>query len=244
MNNENNELVKNILDRTFFAAWKDKRHELDSYKYGNYNALELQVSAACDLNCTYCYYTKHSKDLYPAKLSKPDLVMKNLDILLRWLSKNKYYPKFDVFSGELFASKLGFEVVDRLVDWHISENVEGTIVIPTNFSFILDGAKTNKVEELLLKGKDHNIWVGLSASVDGKYADVNRPFRDDKNVRTEEYYDDVFKFAKKHCIAFHPMIYSNNIERWKDNFLWFQENFKKYDIPWLSMYLLEVRNVE
>ena len=31
---------------------------------------------------------------------------------------------------------------------------------------------------------------------------------------------------------------------WKDNFLWFQEMFKKYDIPWSAIYLLEIRNAE
>ena len=40
------------------------------------------------------------------------------------------------------------------------------------------------------------------------------------------------------------MIYSENIEKWKDNFLWWQENFEKYGIPFDHLYLLEVRNAE
>lgn len=244
MNNEHNELVKSILNRTFFAAWKNQKYKEDLYKYGNYDNLEIQLSAVCDLHCDYCYYAKYSKDLYPAPISKPENVLKNLDMLLEWLGENNYYPKFDVFSGEPFATDMGFEVVNKLIDWHIKEDISGEIVIPTNFSFIFSEKKIEKIEELISKGKDNNVRVYLSASVDGKYCDVNRPFHNSEIVRTDEYYDKVFEFAKKYQIAFHPMVYSNNIEKWKDNFLWFQENFKKNDIPWTSLYLLEVRNVE
>jgi radical SAM protein with 4Fe4S-binding SPASM domain len=40
------------------------------------------------------------------------------------------------------------------------------------------------------------------------------------------------------------MIYSQGIEKWKDNFLWYQEMLAKYGIPWNNIYLLEVRNQE
>jgi hypothetical protein len=73
----------------------------------------------------------------------------------------------------------------------------------------------------------------------GKQLDLlNNDFRDD------EYYDKVFKFAKEFNFGFHPMIYSNNIEKWIDNFNWFQEQFKNYDLPWPNIYLLQVRNKE
>jgi len=45
-------------------------------------------------------------------------------------------------------------------------------------------------------------------------------------------------------MGFHPMIYSNKIEYWIDNFLWFQKMFYKYGINPFNVYLLEVRNVE
>jgi len=40
------------------------------------------------------------------------------------------------------------------------------------------------------------------------------------------------------------MIYSNMIEYWSDNFLWFMRNYVKYGIPLNNLYLLEIRNVE
>lgn len=243
MNKENTDLVKSMLNRTFFTAWKNQKYKEDEHKYGNYKSLEIQISAACDLKCKYCYYTNHGKELYPAKLAKPDLVLKNLGILLDWLSENKYYPKFDFFSGEPFAQSVGFEALEKLIDWHIEEGVDGQISVPTNFSFLFSDDKTIEVERLITKGKENGIEVLLSASIDGKYCDVNRPFRDGR-IRTDEYYYKAFEFAKKWGCGFHPMIYSENMEKWKDNFLWFQENFKKHDIYWQSLYLLEVRNPE
>ena len=244
MNKENTDLVKSILNRTFFTAWKNQKYKEDEYKYGNYSGLEIQLNAVCDLKCKYCYYTNHGKDLYPAKIAKPDLVLKNLDILLDWLSENKYYPKFELFSGEPFSQPIGFEALEKLIDWHIKENIESYTVIPTNFNFLFSDDKTKEVERLLSKGRENGFDILLSISMDGKYCDVNRPFKDSNKTRTDEYYDKVFEFAKKWGCAFHPMIYSGNIEKWIDNFLWFQENFEKYGIPWTSIYLLEVRNVE
>jgi len=60
----------------------------------------------------------------------------------------------------------------------------------------------------------------------------------------DSFYDKLFRFSKDFNVGFHPMIYSNGIEKWKDNFLWFQEMFKKYDLPFHNLYLLEVRNKE
>jgi radical SAM protein with 4Fe4S-binding SPASM domain len=244
MNNQDNELIESILNRTFFTSWKNQKYLEDPYKYGNYAELELQVTAACDLQCKYCYYSKYSKELYPAKISKPKTVLTNLDIILQWLGKNSLYPKIALFSGELFSTKLGFQVLNKVINWHIENKIKnGQIVIPTNFTFIFDKEKTRRIEFFLMKAAIHKIKIHLSSSVDGKYCDDNRPLRN-KTIRTDEYYDDLFKFCKKWNFSFHPMIYNEKIEKWIDNFLWFQQNFEKYDIDWKSLYLLEVRNKE
>jgi len=239
---ENEELTKNFLKRQFFDAWKNKTWEKDE-KYLNSASLELQVSGTCDLKCKYCYYAKYSKDLYPAEISKKSLVLNNLDILLSWLEKNSYHPKIEIFSGELFVLSHGIEFLKRIIDWQIRNKNFEQIVIPTNMTFIFDDDKINQVEEVLEYANKNGIKIYLSASVDGKYCDDNRPFINGK-VRDDAYYDKLFAFAKKWNISFHPMIYSENIEKWLDNFLWFQDMFKKFDIPFYSLYLLEVRNAE
>jgi radical SAM protein with 4Fe4S-binding SPASM domain len=73
----------------------------------------------------------------------------------------------------------------------------------------------------------------------------NRPFKYRKDdPRDDEFYDKVFTLCAQNGYGFHPMVYSNGIEKWIDNFLWFQEMFKKYNINPFRLYLLEVRNAE
>ena len=239
MKKENDQVIENFLNRTFFSAWKPENVG-NTIKYGNYNSLELQINAACDLKCKYCYYAKYKKDLYPAQISGKSNILKNLDMVLAWLKKNNYYPHLEIFSGEPFFQDIGFEVLERLIDWQNENEVRHAIMIPTNYSFIFDDDKIQRMEDLFAKSKER---IFLSCSVDGKYSDANRPFIDGR-IRDDEYYDRMFKFSKKHMFGFHPMIYSENIEQWPENWLWFQENMKKYEIPFTHIYLLEVRNKE
>jgi len=243
---EENELVKNLLERTFFKAWK--LENIDNEKYANYSTLEVQTNARCDLKCTYCYYNKYKDELYPEEISNDNLVLKNLDMLLNWLEENKLYPRIEPFSGELFAQEVGFKTVDKIIDFYIRNNMrikdQHYIIIPTNFTFIFSKNRTKRVEELLNKAKVNGIKLYLSASVDGKFVEnENRPTKSGR-LRDDEYYDKVFSFCSKWKFSFHPMIYSNKIEKWIDNFMWFQEMFEKHNIPYWYIYLLEVRNVE
>lgn len=239
MKKEDDQIIKGFLSRTFFDGWKPENAE--NPLYGNYKKLEIQVNAACDLKCKYCYYAKYKTDLYNPKIAKHSLVLKNLDMLLEWLTKNGLEPQIEIFSGELFMQDVGFEVLDRVIDWHIDNGVDTPIVVPSNFTFIMDDAKVERVESLLEKAQGR---IALSCSVDGKLCDANRPFRKGDIIRDDAYYDKMFKFVKKWRFAFHPMVYSAEIEHWKDNFLWYQENMKKHDIPFVNIYLLEVRNAE
>lgn len=76
---------------------------------------------------------------------------------------------------------------------------------------------------------------------------MNRPFTHNLDiafdvVRDDTYYDKVFEYIKRTKSGIHPMIYSEGIERWIDNFNWFQEQMEKHEIPWQNIYLLQVRN--
>lgn len=245
INKFNDEIVKNVLNKTFFQSWRNEEYKNDKWKYENYRKLEIMITGACDLKCKYCYYTRYGNQLYPPSIRKPSLITKNLKMLFEYLEQNNLFPwEIDLFSGEPFATQLGFDALEIMVDFYRRNNIEGRVVIPTNFSFLFDEKKTQQVIDLKNKGESYNIDIILSASIDGKYIEAeNRPFRDGK-IRTDEYYDKVFKFAKDYKCGFHPMVYSNGIEKWIDNFLWFQEQFEKHGNPWLNLYLLEVRNVE
>jgi sulfatase maturation enzyme AslB (radical SAM superfamily) len=67
---EEHELVKNFLNRTFFESWKPENRDKD--KYGNYNKLEVQINAICNLKCKYCYYTRFGDQIYPKSISNPE----------------------------------------------------------------------------------------------------------------------------------------------------------------------------
>jgi radical SAM protein with 4Fe4S-binding SPASM domain len=171
--------------------------------------------------------------------------MENLDLTLDWLIKRQFAPELEVFSGEPFFGETGFRVLHRILDkFEFVDKKPPSIVIPTNYTFILHDELTQKVEECLEKGKARGIPIILSASIDGKYCEANRPFRRGNDGRDDAYYDRVFAFNKKWGFSFHPMIYSQHISSWQANFLWFQEMLRKHDIPWSNIYLLEVRNAE
>ncbi|NPV54654.1 MAG: hypothetical protein HPY71_14260, partial [Firmicutes bacterium] len=158
------------------------------------------------------------------------------------------------FSGELFAQELGFEVLEVMLAHYAGMQPElrpQAVVVPTNCTFLLDDELTGQVEKKIADFAALDIRLALSASVDGKYGEGNRPgcggvwlVSTVDTVRDDEYYERLFEFNARHGFGFHPMVYSRDIERWKDNFLWFQDGFKRHGIPPEFLYLLEVRNEE
>lgn len=238
MLNQDNRLVESFLNRTFFSGWQNSHQP----QFANYVSLELQINSRCDLACRYCYYSKFGHHLYPESISEDSLVLRNLDLLLEWLSKNCMNPEIEIFSGEPFSQEIGFTVLEKLIDWGIKNRLCFPITVPTNFTFIFDQSKTERLNSLIKKGLDNQISVRLSASIDGKFYDnINRPMVNGRQ-RDEEYYNEVFKFCKQWNFSFHPMIYSHLIERWKENFLWFQSKFEEFGFHFSTLYLLEVRN--
>jgi radical SAM protein with 4Fe4S-binding SPASM domain len=230
----NTKMLNSFLERGWFHSWKNKLND-------NFSTLELIINDHCDQACKYCYEIKYGDFYFTEESRNPENILKNIRLIIRWLKDNKYYPKIELFSSEIFSQELGFEVFDALFE-EMDENF-GQIMVPTNMNFIFDDVKVSRVEKIIDRFKEKNINVSLSASIDGAFMEENRPICSGLQ-RDSIFYDKLFAFAKKHGIGFHPMVYSNRIEHWKDNWEWFQENFKKHDIPFKAIYLLEVRNVE
>lgn len=247
---ENNALISKFLESTFIKAFS-----ADGPGIENMRSLELQINSTCDLGCKYCYYTNFGKELYPTKISKNENVLNNLKAMLNWLLDNRLTPSIDIFTGEIFAQKVGRDTLDIIYDFYkdVPEKLRiPSITVPTNYTFILDDELTEYAEAIAAKFKSIGIYMGLSASFDGKFMDAaNRPFKavaasngEKEDPRDDAYYDKVFAFNKKHRYGFHPMVYSNKIDQWIENFNWFQENIEKFGLSWVSIYLLEVRNAE
>ncbi len=244
---ERTHLLHRFLNRTFFKVFSGWGKHEQLMQGHNASSVELQISPSCDLKCKYCYYSRFSNigphgelGLYPTSIYRKRNVIKNLKLLLEWFAKYNMFPNFDLFSGEIFSSEVGFEVLEILVEWFIKHDVRyRRISIPTNMNFCTNEEKKQRVIRLINKALEHRFRIGLSASIDGKFCDENRPFQKGGHVRD---YDAIFKFSKDIGCGFHPMVYYDNIDKWIDNWLWFQEMFDKYGLPWDNIYLLEVRN--
>jgi len=237
---ENDKFMEMFIEKTFIEGYKRR--------FPNWDRLELMLDTSCTLGCRYCYYNnpKHDKYLYPVRLKRPEEYVKNAKMLFEWL----YYEKgvvprgIDIFGGEVTVKPEFYGILDAIDDVFGKDAERISVVVPSNYSFLLSEYWTNKMEEYLKKSK---VRLALSASIDGKYLEtMNRPLIDnpEKDPRNDEWYDRLFEFNKKYGFGFHPMIYASGIELWKKNFLWFQSMFDKHKIPWWSIYLLEVRNPE
>jgi len=237
---QNAELINSFLERTYYHGFRHREDE----SLGNWQGLEIMWKYKCNLGCLYCYVDKFGEELYPEELWENDeTLLSNLSIFLDWVIENKFDPRIELFSGEPLVQPSALTAIDMILT-KLQGHAQGPIVIPTNCTFILNDDLVEKVEKLLQRGAEVGIPIHLSASIDGKYCEGNRPFKGGVDPRDDAYYDKMFAFAKKWGMGFHPMIYSERIETWIDNFMWFQDMFKKHDIPWTNIYLLEVRNAE
>jgi len=236
---ENNEFINNFVDNSFYKSWKTKKETLL-----NFSKLELGFSPECNLDCKYCYYAKHGSEIYPKEIRSKEDQKKNLQLVLDFLSKNDYSPNIDYFSGEPLSTDFGIDCLNIILNHFEHNNNRPTVIsIPTNFTFFLYDGFVEKVENTIERGRKLGIRVSLSASFDGKYMEDNRPSNSNL-IRDDNYYDRCFSFASKHGFGFHPMIYSENIDNWERNFLWFQDMFNKHGNIWHLLYLLEVRDSE
>jgi radical SAM protein with 4Fe4S-binding SPASM domain len=228
-------LLDTLLEETFYKSW---RGEISNNNY--WPSIEFIVNGKCDQHCKYCYIANYGDKLFPEGSQNDQMILDNTSMIMRWLKKNSFRPRIDLFSAEIFSQEIGFQVLELISDlgW------EGMAVgIPSNFNFLFRGDDTQRVLDINDKAIKRGQSLLLSSSVDGKFMEDNRPLASGK-LRDDAFYDKLFSIWKILHHGFHPMVYSEGIERWKDNFLWYQSNFDKYGIPYHNLYLLEVRNKE
>lgn len=217
--------------------------------------LELIITPECNQKCSYCYLVQHKDDLYPKETRKPENIIKNLNILLNWYLENKFsFARVDLFSGEIWGSKLGYDVLSTILDYVRRGLKIDSIVIPSNMSFLLDDKATAVVEYFLDQYFIEGVDFHFSASVDGAVIENDtRLFRNEKlqALKNEDFYEKLGKFCKKYACGFHPMVAADSIEKWPENYKWwhnwymerFGEEFNISALNWLNRFMfLEVRN--
>ena len=235
---ENSDLFKVFLEKTFFYCWRNSTREKIALE--NFTGMEMSIGYECSTKCKYCYYNRYGKELHQNKPVKAEDILSNTEKLMNFIVKNNMLINLDVFSGDPFSLPYIWEFLDILIKHFEKLSIDKRseyIAVPTNMSIVRDEIKLNKLKEYRGKFKEIGIDLGISASIDGPFMDnYNRPFKNGDKYN-KEFYDKVLSNAKDLDCGFHPMIYSNNIEYWIENFLWFYYLTN-------GLYLLEVRNAE
>jgi radical SAM protein with 4Fe4S-binding SPASM domain len=241
---ENTELFEFFLENSFYKTWKAGAGH-DNH-LPNYNNLEFMVNHKCELACKYCYMDKHHKSYFPKGSQVASTILHNTDLVIDWLVANEYKPAIEIFAGDSVGDPTCRKIIHKLQDAALQGRTPArAIVLPTNGGWLHDAHKVKDVKELLQKSEFSGISSYLSFSVDGKYMEENRPFKSGRRGWTDESYNRMFEFLVRYPVSgVHPMVYSNNIEKAIDNFLWWQEKYDEFGLDWTRMYFLEVRNPE
>lgn len=232
---------------------------MEKYYYNDWEkekpntGLEIIFSPKCNLKCEYCYVKNYYHSTFPDTLFETSKAIKNIIEYLDWLGRKNYNPNIEIFSGELFAQKAGYELIEEMLNFYNKTpqyRKPNEIIIPTNGTFIFSQKYTKKIEGYIQDFKKIGINFLLSFSIDGLLLEDNvRSYKKnldlDENInllRNQDFYDNLFAFMKKYNFFIHPMVSPEGISKWKDNFLWIQNMYKKYEFNWEDLYLLEVRN--
>lgn len=247
---EQNELFYSLIYNNYYKYWSGKEKINSEFIY-DIPSLELQITPVCNKSCEYCYLVKYGDELYPKEIRNQDVILNNISILLDYYkSKGFKLPRVDLFSGEIWHTDFGLKVLTTiLAKIKLGLNIK-QIIIPSNFSFINYDDKIKQIEWLIEEFKKEECNLIFSASIDGKFSEnMVRPFNN-KNTLTDEYYDKLFKFCKKHNYGLHPMFSAYGIDYFKKNFTWFKDKINEYDLYdkskpidiYNTIMFLEVRN--
>lgn len=223
---ENQQLLKDILERNYFSNFRQKN---------NTKSIELFITGKCLQNCQYCYVKKHQNELYPINIDKDENIINNLSLFLDYYISNEFLCNINLFSGEWLSLPISQKIFQIIYN-KFSKTIykPKRILIPDNMSFISDKKQTELIQYYIDLFKTIDINLILSASIDGKFCD------NDRKKHNDLFYELLFKFCEKNNFLCHPMISSNNIDKWKDNYLWWQ-NTAPSDIA-KHLMMLEVRD--
>lgn len=152
-----------------------------------------------------------------------------------------HIPLVEFFSGEIWHTQFGLDILEITYDYIINGLDIDKITIPTNCYFCHNDESLQKIQNIVNKFNNTKCHLCFSLSIDGKIIDNLRP-RNNQEEYTDEFYDTVFTFAKFNNFLFHPMVAAAGIEHWKENYQWWKDMHKYYNLDISDIMLLEVRN--
>lgn len=239
---EQDDLLFTILDNRYFKTWLPEQPGVDLPPAG---VVEIYITAKCNQKCEYCYLQNFESSLYPPEADNHDKIIKNLKAFFDWLLENNYQiPSIEYYGGEIWHSSFGMEILDITLDY-IDKGLRlpNGILLPTNGTFLESDKWTQEMQNRINAFRSRNVELVISISIDGKVVEeAERPRKNGARQDLDEWYDKVFTFAKKNHYGFHPMLSAKSAKYWIDNFKWWKQMFRKYEIPIDYLMLLEVRN--
>ena len=236
-NEEQNKVFQFIFDQIYLKR-------INSYEDNPIlNTVELIITPECNLACEYCYLYRYGDQLYPKEIRNHKTILSNNKKLFEYFKENNLKIKtLSLFSGEIWGTDFGVTFLTELLEYYKDYKFSNEISIPSNMSFLLNDEKTKQIENLMEEFKKLGVHFWWSASVEGKIIeDKFRPFKNN-DKHTDDFYHRVFTFAQKHGMGFHPMVYSKSCKYWIENYKWFKEKIKEYNLPDRDPMMLEVRN--
>lgn len=239
---EQSNLLKTILNYRFFNPWKNITASNGQYSLQNDANVELYITNKCNQKCEYCYLQKYPQ-LYPE--ANEETILHNLQLFYDYCITNNFYiPEIDMFSGEIWHTEFGLKILEMtLTATHFGLNFDH-ILISSNCSFANDPVALQKIQYYIDEFNRIQKPIIFSISVDGKVIDEKMRPRNNGTKYTDDYYDNLFAFAKHNGYYFHPMVSAHSIKYWKENFDWWEKMHQYYDLPLHQIMLLEVRNDE
>ena len=239
---QQNLLLKTVLNNRFFSNCE--KHEQESTSLGQDSSLELFLTNICNQNCEYCYLKKFPS-LYPAEINNKTLVLKNLEKIYKYILKNNLnIPKGDLFSGEIWHTDFGLQVLELTLKYLQQGMKVGWWMIASNCSFIMDSIQTQKIQYYINEFNKLGAPLVFSISIEGGILESESRALTNGLKKGNYYWDNLFSFAKYNNFFFHPMVSSSNVHKWIENHKWFEEKFAQYDMDINSLMMLEVRNAD
>ena len=216
--------------------------EDDPYTLQQDAGLEIFITNACNQHCEYCYLTKYD-GLYPHDLRSPELLLNNLRKLYDWILNNKMtIPKCEFFTGEIWQTQFGLDILELTYEYICKGMEIQWILIASNCSFVNDPVQLQKIQTYIDKFDDGAHQLSFSISLDGAIIENEMRPLNSTVIKDDEYYENIFNFAKHNNFYFHPMVASKSSKHWIENYKWWAKKFKEYDFDIDELMMLEVRN--
>ncbi len=205
--------------------------------------LEVIVTPECNLKCEYCYFNKHSDLLYPKDIRCKEVIIKNLKLLLRYLKDKHLTTKsISLFSGEIWGSEYGMEILDILYKESILHKFTNVIAVPSNCSFTTQEEYSGRFQQYINDFKAIGIKLYVSCSIDGGCLDDKQRPQRNGEAYSEDRYSKIVDFVLSNGFGFHPMVSPESTKDWIPNYDWFISKLDQYGVNRNRLMMLEVRD--